>query len=180
MYRPTYCADCGEKIQRTTWRPWTNGRFCEDCEKQIEPWHKRFLPFAVAVVALLGIGIFAGQFVREKKPLAVVSIGNQPTVANQNSPVKQQAGAQTVLAQTTANQKPQAIAPIQQNQLPPVAVQTAPQIEQIQTEIPAGAYYCGARTQKGTLCSRRVRGAGRCWQHVGKAPMVAQEKLLIR
>jgi hypothetical protein len=26
---------------------------------------------------------------------------------------------------------------------------------------------CGARTQKGTPCQRRVRGTGRCWQHKG-------------
>lgn len=24
---------------------------------------------------------------------------------------------------------------------------------------------CGARTQKGTPCKRRVKGGGRCWQH---------------
>jgi hypothetical protein len=41
-------------------------------------------------------------------------------------------------------------------------------------------YMCGARTKKGTPCSRRVHGPVRCWQHKGVAPMLPQEKLLIK
>lgn len=40
-------------------------------------------------------------------------------------------------------------------------------------------YYCGATTKKGTPCSRKVKGGGRCWQHKGQEAMLAQEKLLI-
>jgi hypothetical protein len=31
---------------------------------------------------------------------------------------------------------------------------------------------CGARTQKGTPCQRRVRGTGRCWQHKGMPAII--------
>ena len=41
-------------------------------------------------------------------------------------------------------------------------------------------YTCGARTKKGTPCSRRVHGPVRCWQHKGMPPMLPQEKLLIK
>ena len=41
-------------------------------------------------------------------------------------------------------------------------------------------YLCGARTKKGTPCSRRVHGPKRCWQHKGAKAMLPQEKLLIR
>jgi hypothetical protein len=41
-------------------------------------------------------------------------------------------------------------------------------------------YTCGARTKKGTPCSRRVHGPVRCWQHKGLPPMLPQEKLLIK
>ncbi len=41
-------------------------------------------------------------------------------------------------------------------------------------------YSCGARTKKGTPCSRRVHGPVRCWQHKGMPAMLAQEKLRIR
>ena len=41
-------------------------------------------------------------------------------------------------------------------------------------------YTCGARTKKGTPCSRRVHGPVRCWQHKGMPPMLAQDKLLVK
>jgi hypothetical protein len=53
----------------------------------------------------------------------------------------------------------------------PNGPQTAPVIEQL--------YTCGARTKKGTPCSRRVHGPVRCWQHKGAPAMLSQEKLRI-
>lgn len=41
-------------------------------------------------------------------------------------------------------------------------------------------YTCGARTKKGTPCSRRVHGPVRCWQHKGMSAMLPQEKLRIK
>jgi hypothetical protein len=41
-------------------------------------------------------------------------------------------------------------------------------------------YLCGARTKKGTPCSRRVHGPVRCWQHKGSPAMLPQEKLLVK
>jgi hypothetical protein len=38
---------------------------------------------------------------------------------------------------------------------------------------------CGARTKKGTPCSRRVRGVGRCWQHRGRPAMLPPSKLSV-
>jgi hypothetical protein len=41
-------------------------------------------------------------------------------------------------------------------------------------------YICGARTKKGTPCSRRVHGPVRCWQHKGARAMLPPEKLLVK
>jgi hypothetical protein len=41
-------------------------------------------------------------------------------------------------------------------------------------------YTCGARTKKGTPCSRRVHGPVRCWQHKGAKAMLPAEKLLVK
>jgi len=41
-------------------------------------------------------------------------------------------------------------------------------------------YICGARTKKGTPCSRRVRGPVRCWQHKGAQAMLPLEKLVVK
>jgi hypothetical protein len=42
------------------------------------------------------------------------------------------------------------------------------------------AYICGARTKKGTPCSRRVHGPIRCWQHKGQPAMLPSDKLIIK
>jgi hypothetical protein len=42
-------------------------------------------------------------------------------------------------------------------------------------------YLCGARTQKGTPCRRRVHVLGdRCYQHKGRTAMVPLEKLVVK
>ena len=41
-------------------------------------------------------------------------------------------------------------------------------------------YICGAKTKKGTPCSRRVHGPVRCWQHKGLPAMLPMEKLKIK
>ena len=58
------------------------------------------------------------------------------------------------------------------NTAAPAPIQTPVTIEQL--------YTCGARTKKGTPCSRRVHGPVRCWQHKGATAMLPQEKLLIK
>ena len=52
------------------------------------------------------------------------------------------------------------------------APQPSPVLEQ--------TYTCGARTKKGTPCSRRVHGPVRCWQHKGAKAMLPPEKLLVK
>lgn len=41
-------------------------------------------------------------------------------------------------------------------------------------------FTCGARTKKGTPCSRRVHGPVRCWQHKGLPAMLSLDKLRIK
>jgi hypothetical protein len=67
---------------------------------------------------------------------------------------------------------------------PPLVIQrTAPVQSSSPTAPPTTAeesYICGARTKKGTPCSRRVRGPVRCWQHKGAAAMLPPDKLIVR
>jgi hypothetical protein len=48
------------------------------------------------------------------------------------------------------------------------------------TEANEVTYTCGARTKKGTPCSRRVRFPGRCYQHKGLPAMLPQEQLIVK
>jgi len=49
-----------------------------------------------------------------------------------------------------------------------------------QTATSEVVYICGARTKKGTPCSRRVHGPVRCWQHKGLPAMLPEDKLMIK
>ncbi|HEV2835353.1 MAG TPA: hypothetical protein VGW58_08555 [Pyrinomonadaceae bacterium] len=59
-----------------------------------------------------------------------------------------------------------------QSATPLAASQPSPALDEI--------YTCGARTKKGTPCSRRVHGPVRCWQHKGAPAMLPLGKLRIK
>ena len=69
---------------------------------------------------------------------------------------------------------------------PPIVLQrTASASQQGESSTPPPVtieqmYLFGARTKKGTPCSRRVHGPVRCWQHKGAKAMLPLEKLIIK
>ena len=67
---------------------------------------------------------------------------------------------------------------------PPLVIQRAASGQAAPATQPAvtteETYICGARTKKGTPCSRRVRGPVRCWQHKGAKAMLPLEKLIVK
>jgi hypothetical protein len=69
-------------------------------------------------------------------------------------------------------------------ELPPLVIQRPASIANSTSTQPAvtveETYICGARTKKGTPCSRRVRGPVRCWQHKGAKAMLPLEKLVVK
>ena len=70
-------------------------------------------------------------------------------------------------------------------ELPPLVIQrpaAAPSSPSTQpvTTVEEKTYICGARTKKGTPCSRRVRGPVRCWQHKGAQAMLPLERLIVK
>jgi hypothetical protein len=73
------------------------------------------------------------------------------------------------------------------HQSPPLIIQRSAGVatqNQTTAQPPAApveqTYRCGARTKKGTPCSRRVHGPVRCWQHKGAKAMLPPEKLLVK
>jgi len=67
---------------------------------------------------------------------------------------------------------------------PPLVIQRSAPVESSTSTSPVvtveETYICGARTKKGTPCSRRVRGPVRCWQHKGAKAMLPVEKLVVK
>ena len=140
IYRPKFCAECGDKIIRLRWHLWTSRKFCVRCAPRFLKEQAIRLAVTSAVVLVLGIGI--GHAARSATPPLVIQ-------RNQNS------GPATSPANAAST-----------------ASSSAPLAEDV--------YLCGARTKKGTPCSRRVHGPVRCWQHKGMPAMLPLEKLQIK
>jgi len=176
-YKPKFCCQCGEKIDRIDWKPWTSRRFCELCETELGVYDKLQL-------GLLGISLLFGLFgigIYLQKPEKHLNVApNQFAASNAKSNAPQPKNAAQVSTntgvqtQTQANNFPQQTKPPQMT----AELKTKPAQPQI-VESAEKVYFCGAPTKKGTLCSRRVKNGGRCWQHEGQAALLSQEKLIV-
>ncbi len=70
MYRPNFCNDCGEKIERRRWRWWTNRRFCAKCTTRLRSGAFVKVPFIMGMLILAGY--FAGNVRRDAPPPLVI------------------------------------------------------------------------------------------------------------
>ena len=188
LYNANFCAECGEKVEDVSGFRLINRFLCESCAKD-----RGFSHLTAPSLLIVGL-IFASYFVGgasqipTKNPLAVVN--QTPTAAVNQIASNAPENLKQPLAQTSPKSVSQVEkvpitrnVPINQANLsrpnqtsaknpPPPFPQTV--------EINEAAYYCGAKTQKGTPCLRKVKGGGRCWQHSGKPAMYPPERLLIQ
>ena len=188
LYRPTYCCDCGDRIERLEWRLWTSRRFCELCETE----HK----FDEVLKAVAGVGLsLSGIFgigAYFSKPEKTVTISASRATSNQLNVGKgskdyrgtvgnaQNGGAvQPGISENNQERESDRKVPLDTSK-PEVRFDTTGREEKtLQKVTSEPVYFCGAATKKGSPCSRRVKGGGRCWQHEGKDAMLAEKELLI-
>ena len=154
MYRPKFCAECSAKIIRLRWHFWTSRRFCGHCAPRFLKDQVTRAVIAVAAVFLLGMAL--GQAARTTPPPIVIQ-------RTQNA--------------TSSSETSKAIGPAQADGNASGVTNTGTTTHVITTE---EIYVCGARTKKGTPCTRRVHGPVRCWQHLGLPAMRPQEQLRIQ
>jgi hypothetical protein len=163
FFRPNFCSNCGERVERARWGVFTSRRFCQVCESEYKG--QDLIPRAIVAGGLI-FGIFGLGAYLKSGPA-----GEGLAFRERVSPVE------TVSAKTThspelaspAQSKPQQLADVTQRQAePPVKVVAEEQ------------YFCGAETKKGTPCSRRVKGNVRCYQHTGMPAMATAAKLRIK
>ncbi|MGI9037171.1 MAG: hypothetical protein ACR2GD_14180, partial [Pyrinomonadaceae bacterium] len=185
LYTPKYCCECGEKIERNDWKLWTSRRFCENCESDFKG--QTWLPLIWIIFGLVGLLYGFGSFL--KKPEKPLNLVTTQTASNKNQNSQNQSNAQILNGGgiQTAAQKTEAsnIAAAQTNQQTLNAAVQKPSAtkqnssETRQNSAAEAVYICGAQTKKGTACLRRVKGGGRCWQHLGQPAMLPPEKLLV-
>lgn len=167
MYRPTFCCDCGSRIERSRWHLWTSRTFCPDCSPRFR---KAQLLFPLIAAAMLfSIGLLAGRAIRPQPPPLIVQRSELPAAVAPSTKAESKTVETEVAESTTATTAPK--------QEPYGPDGTATERPTDPNEI---ITICGARTQKGTPCQRRVRGTGRCWQHRGLPAMIPLEKRIIK
>jgi hypothetical protein len=159
LYRPNYCCNCGEKIERVEWNLLTSRRFCEVCsiEKRAYDIVPRLAVAAGALAMMFGFGsLWTGSGRAEPKATesAVgVRSGLPAAVPAQPSGKVNEPGGE--LVQTTNGQIAE-------------QARTEPTVATV-AEKNSDKYFCGALTKKGTACSRKVKAKGvRCFQHEGR------------
>jgi hypothetical protein len=154
MQRPNFCVECGERLVRKGWSARLGRRYCEACTRRVGTF-ATLRP--LAGVALISVTAFAfGRYLRPAPPpLIIQRAANSPL---SDAPVELGHASRS---NSNRDQQPD------QNRTASVTNDEG--------------YICGARTQKGTPCRRRVHVAGeRCFQHKGLAAMVPLEKLVIK
>ncbi len=180
-YHPKFCCQCAEPIERANWNFLTSKRFCRLCETDY--WHVDWIPRIIVTAGIL-FGVFGlGTFLRKPdKPLNLASSNPAVGAANINknivsSPISTNANNQSLAKTENTN--------IAAGQT--MAKSLTPELKQfsktekavLQPKPPSDVtYFCGAETKKGTPCTRRVKGGGRCFQHKGLPAMLPPEKLI--
>jgi hypothetical protein len=165
LYQPSFCCQCGEKIERREWKIWTSRRFCELCELD----HKiaDVFPKALIGVGIL-IGIFGfGSYLQSKHPQQIASPGRAVTTQQDGPGVSPQVKKQ---ATDISSVQSQSSSPKEDTTARTLKSDTNQRTDEVSTRpaVREQVFYCGALTKKGTPCSRRVKGRERCWQHAGQ------------
>jgi hypothetical protein len=171
FYTPKYCSNCGEKIERPNPSFTDSKRFCDVCKHDFVV--QRAVPkIFIALMAIIGIFGIGSYWRSGEQPLTVstrqLAANSSKTSANNTPQVSANSSVQQT-AQTNNLQTNAANAPL---------LKIKP-TDSVKDPTGEAVYFCGAPTKKGTPCSRRVRGGGRCWQHQGQNAMLPPEKLLV-
>jgi hypothetical protein len=173
FYKPKYCCNCGEKIERANWTIFSSRRFCELCETENKGYEYALRAFA-GIAILIGLGGFATYLQRsapaKENETRVEAAGLKRGLAVENRGPA--AGSPKLDGAANLSAKPpQAQSNSLQSNNPVAAVENLKQRENPSKSSTETAFYCGAMTKKGTPCTRRVKTKGRCWQHSGQPSM---------
>jgi hypothetical protein len=184
-YKPKYCCQCGEKVERANWRIWTNRRFCELCETDfgLYDWIPTLVLAVGLILGVVGIGNLGRK---QERDLIVLSNQSPGNLQNSNKGFIAQSSEATnsnqIIAQPSVATKANNSSVQIKSPVAPVAFKTNEKSKSFENQPDTTreiVYFCGAQTKKGTPCSRHIKNAGgRCWQHVGQTAILPPEKLI--
>ena len=119
-------------------------------------------------IALVGAGILIGRSMREPAPSLILQSTNASLVPI-DSVLQKAAAASRARAEGQPSPSPaeSGVATI---------AETVPKSDAKSEDV----YICGARTKKGTICTRHVHGNVRCFQHKGQPAELPPEQLRVK
>jgi hypothetical protein len=145
LYKPKYCCNCGEKIERVEWNLLTSRRFCEVCS--IENRRHDLAPRIAVAVGLLALMFGFGSLWRGSGG------SEQHSLSLPASTLKGQYPPGDIPDPRTGDRTQPAPSSVQGPNSP-----TGPaEITSIDRKPSEAKFYCGALTKKGTPCSRKVK-----------------------
>ena len=172
LFRPTFCCNCGEKIERAEWKLWTSRRFCQLCATEFS-----LQDYAVKGVIILAGAVMVLGVAKLFTPVRSSEVAAKRTVERPSQAIAEQNPAGATLEQPVSPPVPQSNAIDDRT---PRAIAALPaNTVRAPVEIAEPIYICGAATKKGSPCSRKVKGNVRCWQHIGQQAMLPADQLRV-
>ncbi len=176
FFRPSFCANCGEKIERAEWSVWTSRRFCQVCESEFKG--QDLIPRVIVgfgiVIGVLGFGSYLKSPGNTDSNLAAL----QPRRFAERQKVVRPSPTHDP-ARTILSESKESPTGLKANAVTPSVEGLESRDPVVRKVIAEPVFICGAETKKGTPCSRRVKGKVRCFQHSGMPAMLAADKLRI-
>ncbi len=176
FYKPVYCCDCGEKIERLSDSLLSISKFCEVCK----PHHKfeTYAPRCIVCIGILGTIFGFGSFLQKPNQQVIAFKKSEISTIAPVAPVAKQPVAPSLKSEK-ASVKVEEVKIGTNQEVQTFDIKTAPLAKEIvENTSSEPVYFCGVKTKKGTPCSRKVKGAVRCWQHLGQTAMLPQNKLI--
>jgi len=182
LFRPSFCCNCGERIERPEWKLWTSRRFCALCSTDFTL--QEFLPKGIvalaAIVSVIGaVNYFSSGQTRSN---LVLTRAAEKQAAQDQPPADNKATAfQNNLPARSEPKQSAAVPTVDERAVPRTltAIPPADAATRLAAQSTGPVYFCGAETKKGTACSRKVKGNVRCWQHAGMPAILPADKLLV-
>lgn len=172
LFRPSFCSNCGEKIERSDWHFWTSSRFCDLCVTELPV--QEYAPKIVVGIAMLASIVGFGSYLRSGSNGVDAPLTRQRRVENSNPTTQPIVSSHNPVVNGNVSETNTGTAPTAPRTL---AAMPPPKPEATVKVAADEMYFCGAQTKKGTPCSRRVKGNVRCYQHQGMPAMMAGDKL---
>src|SRR5258706_15060805 len=149
LFRPSFCANCGEKIERAEWSILTSRRFCQVCESEFKG--HDLIPRVVVGLAVL-VGVFGFGSYLKSGSTADSQILRQPRRAVEQTIPAAQSPAPNAI-QPVANVTGANTGQLEQRNASKISgIPNGLQPPRPRAEVEESMYYCGAATKKGTPC----------------------------